>query len=205
MAITTLARSISLPRIDRRTLLGVALAATAALLVLLLTKPAPTVPILVARSDLPARTMLGDLDVTVRNVTSASGLVQGDSIGEFESWTLVAPLAAGEPLLASLLTPPELLERSDLLALQVPEAHAVLGRLAPGDLVDVYVTTSGALGEPSKTELVAAGVFVVDSRAAPGAISEPRVEVLLAVDGDLAPILAAAARTGDVDLVKRGA
>ena len=133
MAVNVRVRDITIPRPDTRTLVGIGLAAAAALLVLWLTRPAPTIPILVAGSDLPAATPISELDLSVRHTTDATGMVIGDSPGDLSDWVLVAPLAAGEPLLPSLLRPPEVQTAPNLLALEIDEAHAVLGRLDPGD------------------------------------------------------------------------
>ena len=75
MAVDVRVRGLSLPRPDTRTLVGIGLAAAAALLVLWLTRPAPTVPILVAGSDLPAATPISELDLSVRHTTDARGMV----------------------------------------------------------------------------------------------------------------------------------
>ncbi len=198
-------RGVSLPRIDRRTVAGIVLAASAALAVLVLTRPAPTVPTLVAATDLPAGVPLTAADVTVRHVPSATGLVEGDDIGDLAGWSLAAPLASGEPLLPSLLRAPARLDHPDVLALALPETQAVLGRLAAGDVVDIYATTRGTGLDPSATELLAAGVYVVDTRSDGGSLSgAPEIELLLAVDGELAARLAAARHTAELDIVRVG-
>jgi Flp pilus assembly protein CpaB len=161
MAIGVHVREWSLPRPDMRTLIGIGLAAVAALLVLWLTRPVPTVPILVAGSDLPAGTPLADLDLDVRRTTNSDGMVLGDGPGDLADWVLVAPIVAGEPLLPSLLRPPDVRSAPDLLAVEIDEAHAVLGRIDPGDHVDVYASVSQP-GEPTTTRLIASSVYVVD-------------------------------------------
>jgi hypothetical protein len=94
-------RRIPLPAVAPRTMLGIGLAAVAALLVLVVTRPAATVPILVAGADLPAGTPLSELEIDVRSVESASGLVAGDELGELEGWVLGAPISAGGRLRTS--------------------------------------------------------------------------------------------------------
>ncbi len=205
MAVVGLRRPLAIPRVDRRTVIGAALAAAAALLMLVLTRPVPTVPVLVAAADLPRGAPLTAADVTVRQMPSAGGLVEGDDLGALSGWSLAAPVAAGEPLLPSLLRPPARAASPDLLALSLPETHAVLGTLAPGDLVDVLVTTGAGGLEPAATELLATDVLVVDARADGTAIGgEPRVDLLLAVDADLALALTQAMHGGDIDLVRVG-
>lgn len=195
--------SARVPRIDRRTLIGVGLAAVAALLVLLLTRPSPTVSVLVAADDIPAGRPLDQADLTTRSVGSSEGLVEGSSIGELSAWTVVAPLRAGEPLLPSLLQPPQVTEAGNLIAVAIEESHAVLGHLGPGDRIDIYVTWPSRGGEPPLTELLAAGVYVAEVQADTGSsISGSMVNLVLAVDDELAPRMARASRSGALDLVR---
>ncbi len=205
MAVAGVSGTRAIARIDRRTLLGVFLAAVAALLVLIVTQPAPTVPVLIAAENVPAGVPLDASLVQVRQVAASEGLVEGSSLGELSGWTLAAPLSAGEPLVPSLLRPPALQENPDLFALSLPESHAVLGRLAPGDRIDIFVTWPGSIGEPGITEVLAAGVYVVDARVDDGSLNPDRdVALLLAVDQDLALAIAGAVRNGDIDLMKVG-
>jgi len=189
--------------LDRRVLVGVGLAAAAAGLVLIISRPPPTYAVLVAGSDLPAGTPIGELDVEVRHIEDAGGHVEGTSVGELSDWTLRVPLTAGEPLLPSLLVPPEVQTAPNLIALELESSHAVLGGLSAGDEVDVYVTQSG-VGAAATTELIAHRVYVVDARLAASSVGGDRVELLLAVDDNLAGRLAAAARSGGIDLVRIG-
>jgi len=203
MAVGVRLRGLSVPRPDTRTLIGIGLAAAAALLVLWLTRPVATVPVLVAGSDLPAGTPLSALDLSVRQTTDADGLVVGDEPGELSDWVLVAPVAAGEPLLPSLLRPPEVQSAPDLLALEIDEAHAVLGRINPGDRIDVYASTSRP-GEAATTRLIASSVFVVDATVTESSVNGGQVQLLLAVDDMLAATLTSAMNDGDLDLVRVG-
>ncbi|MFQ5948699.1 MAG: hypothetical protein ACE5KX_07555 [Acidimicrobiia bacterium] len=198
-------RRIWLPTISRRTMLGAALAAAAALLVLALTGPDSTVPILTAGEDLPAGVPLDELPLEVRHVTSADGLVEGDSVGALSGWSLSAPIRKGEPLLPSLLRPPAVQTDPDLFSLAVPESHAVLGRLAGGDTIDIYVTWPAGFGEAARTELLAEDVHVVEARAETGGLGgDAEVQLLLAVDEALAAELAASVQGGELDIVKVG-
>ena len=202
MAVGVELKRLSLPSVDRRTMLGIGLAAAAALLVLVVTRPAPTVPVLVAGVDLPAGTPLSQLDVAVKNVPDAAGLVSGNELGELSEWSLRLPISKGEPLTSSILQPPNRVAAPDLMAFDVDAAHAVLGRLSPGDLVDVYVTTGGGPGTAPTTDLVASRVFIVDANVADGSGTKNRVELLLAVDSELAATLTAALHQGAIDLVQ---
>jgi Flp pilus assembly protein CpaB len=196
-------RQIPLPAVAPRTMLGIGLAAVAALLVLVVTRPAATVPILVAGADLPAGTPLSELEIDVRSVESASGLVAGDELGELEGWVLGAPISAGEPLLPSQLRPPEVLAAPDALAVELSAANAVLGQLTAGDRVDVYATTSRP-GEPTETTLVASAIYILEARTIESTTSQDRVELLLAVDRATARAVTTAMHAGEVDLVKVG-
>jgi Flp pilus assembly protein CpaB len=188
--------------LERRTLLGLLLAMGAGALVLVLTRPDPAVPVLVAEGPLPAGVPLGALPVGVRRLPGAEGLVEADSPAGLADWTLAAPLAAGEPLLPSLLRPPERRDRPQVLALSLERDRAVLGELQAGDLVDVYVTTD-SLDEPPAARLVAAGLYVVEAGPAPGGIAgSERVDLLLAVDDALAAALVGARHEGEIDLVR---
>lgn len=205
MALLSAHRSLALIRLDRRTLLGVGLAILAASLVLVVTRPQPSVPVLVADGDLPAGVALAELPVGVRHLPSSDGLVQGDVLGELEDWVLTVPLRAGEPLIASLLRPPIRLAAPDVMAIALEESHAALGRIGPGDRVSVYVTWPGTGLEPPRTDLLIEELYVVEARAGgPGLGGRPTVELLVAVDRELARSLAAALRGGELDLVRIG-
>lgn len=205
MAVAGLRRSPLWERLDRRTLLGVGLAALAAVLVLTVTRPDPRHPVLVAESDLRPGVPLAEQDVGVREVASPDGLVAGNELGELGEWTLAHPLAAGEPLVPSLLAPPQLQTAPNLFALAVEQTHAVLGRLSAGDHIDIYVTWPATGGEPARTELLASDVYVTEARLADQSLGgRSQVELLLAVDDSLAAGLASAVRTGELDLVRRG-
>ncbi len=203
MALGVDLRRIELPSVDRRTLVGIALAALASVAVLVATRPAPTVPVLVATSDLAAGVPLAQLDVGVRDVADPTGLVVGDDIGELSGWVLARPVAAGEPIVPSLLRPPETVSASATMALSLEATHAVLGRLSPGDLVDVYVTTGGP-GEDKTTVRVATDVYLVDATLRPSSVGGDRVDLVVAVDDPLAATLTSAAAAGTIDLVRVG-
>lgn len=196
-------RDLPIPRVAPRTLLGVGLAAVAALLVLVVTRPPATVPVLVAAADLPAGTRLADLDIAVRQVGNADGLIEGDDLGELEDWVLAAPIAEGEPLLASQLRPGVALDAPDVMAVELDAANAVLGRISGGDRVDVYATTSTP-GNQAQTMLVAEALYVLEARIEESNAGPDRVELLLAVDEDTALAITNAMHAGELDLVRVG-
>jgi Flp pilus assembly protein CpaB len=189
-------------RFDRRTAVGLALALAAGILVFALTRPGDTVAVLVAEGPLPAGVPLETLAVGVRRVPDATGLVAGDGTAAVAGWTLSAPLAAGEPLLPSLLRAPERRTRPDVLALSLERDRAVLGDLQAGDRIDIYVTVTDGEG-PVSARLVAAAVYLVAVGPAPSGLGgEDRVDLLLAVDDTLAAALVTARNEGDLDLVR---
>jgi Flp pilus assembly protein CpaB len=202
MALGVRVRDLALPNVDRRMAIGAILAGIAALGVLVLTKPPERVPVLVAGSDLVAGRPLGEMDVQVRYVDSSTGLVTGDSVGDLEEWSLRVPLAEGEPLVASLMQPPEVLASPNVIALSLQAQNAVLGRLVAGDKVDVYMTSKGGIDSQPTTVLLASSVYVVETVVPESTIDRGRVNVLLAVDDELAAQLASASHTGDIDLVR---
>jgi hypothetical protein len=202
MALGVRVRDIALPTVDRRMILGAILAAIAALGVLVLTRPPDRIPVLAAGSDLSAGRPLSELDIEVRYVESSAGLVIGDSVGELGEWSLRVPLEDGEPLLASLLLPPELVATPNVIALSLPPQNAVLGKLVAGDKVDVYLTHADGFEVSQETELLASSVYIVEAVTSESSGSGGRVNVLLAVDDDLAAQLAAASHSGDIDLVR---
>jgi Flp pilus assembly protein CpaB len=189
-------------RFDKRTVIGLILAIGAGGLVFVLTRPEPTVAVLVAEGPLPAGIPLESLPVGVRRVPDAAGLLAGDASADLAGWTLAAPLAAGEPLLPSLLRAPERLQDPDVLALSLERDRAVLGELQAGDRIDVYVTPPAEESTPV-ARLVAAGVYVVAAGPAPaGTGGDDRVDLLLAVDDALAAALVGARSEGEIDLVR---
>ncbi len=203
MAVRAMALSRAMPNLDRRYLIGGILAGLSAIIVLILTQPPARTPVLVAGSDLAAGTPLAALDVGVRLVENPEGLVQGDSVGELGDWSLTIPLTAGEPILASAIRPPEVVEAPHVFAMALPSEHAAMGRISSGDRIDVYLTSSGGFDSRPDTVLVASNVYVVavetSERAGGGAV----VSMLLAVDDELAPILAGAIHAGTIDVVRR--
>jgi Flp pilus assembly protein CpaB len=189
--------------LDRRTLIGIALAVIAAAGVFLLTQPPERSPILVAGADLPSGVPLPGLPLEIREVDVGDGLVSADH--DISDLVLASPIRAGEPLLASLLEPTARMESPDAIAVTLDTGHAAQGDLMPGDLVDVYATFSDM--EPGTaryvTERIADDVLVIAATADEdgfGAGGEARI--LLAVDDDLATALVFAIRAGEVDLVR---
>jgi Flp pilus assembly protein CpaB len=158
--------------------------------------------VLVAGAALEAGRPLSDLDIVVRHVATAEGMVVGDSVGDLAEWSLRVPLAEGEPLVASLMQPPELVASPNVIALSLAAENAVLGRLVAGDKVDVYVTSAADFDSEPTTELLARSVYIVEAVVSESSVDRGRVNVLLAVDDELAARLAAASHDGEIDFVR---
>jgi hypothetical protein len=88
------------------------------------------------------------------------------------------------------------------MALSLDRSHAVQGNLSQGDLVDVLVTRAASFDAAPETELVAAAVYILDVSLGESGFDADRVDVVLAVDGDLAVNLTNARESGTIDLVR---
>ncbi|NHZ71113.1 MAG: hypothetical protein GWP18_05675 [Proteobacteria bacterium] len=202
MALLARTRSLSITWLDRRTLLALLLAALSGIIVLSVTRPPDTVSVLVAGSDIVPGTPLDTLDIQLRRVANADGLVEGDSVGALGDWTVSVPLAAGEPLVPSLLVPPAVASSPDALALSLDRSHAVLGQIVPGDVVDILVTSTPSNGGEAVTRTVAGSVYVLSVELGDSGFDADRVDVLLAVDESVASQITNARETGVIDLVR---
>ena len=188
-----------LPSIDRRRIVGALLALVAAALVLVATRPGPTVDILVATRDLAAGWPVPPDAMSIRAVGDARGLVQVTDAPQRMS--LRAPVAAGEPLLASQVVETSAVAIPDgVMGLDLTSAQGVLGRLVPGDRVDVYVSRF----DDDSTTRVAVEIPVVDIVESAELGGARSVQVLVGVDETIASSVAAAARAGDIHLVRVG-
>ena len=189
--------------VDRRRLLGALLAVIAGAMVLILTRPAPSVPVVVAERTVPAGAALGELQLGTVRLPDSTGLLGPSDLETKADWTLTTPIAAGEPIPASLAEPPGTAAPPDVLALVLEDGEAALGDLVPGDAVDIYVTRPTPEG--ALTEQVATSVRIVATDTdRDGLGSSDRIGLLLAVDDPLATLLVAAHRAGDLDLVRVG-
>lgn len=173
------------------------LAATSALVVLMVTSPPERTAILAAGSDLPAGIPLSELDLEVRRVEDSSGLINADAVDSLSDYALLSPLAAESPIPRSLLISPEDERGVDLLGLDLDSAAAVHGWLVGGDLVDVYAVAE-------ETDLIAEAVEVVDVEVDGTSLGSGRVRLIVAVSGEIGPRLIAASEAGSIHLVRRG-
>lgn len=201
MAVRSVTRPVPMPRLDRRFVVAGLLAAVSAVVVLVLTRPPERTPVIVAAADLPAGHVLEASDVAVRYVEDRTGFVVGDSIGELAGYSLAVPMSQGEPLLASIVRSPERVAAASSMSLAVPIERAALGRLAAGDHIDIYMTTSEMSGE-ARTDLAAHDVYLIDAMVADEPGSRDEVWLLIAVDEQLARQLTTASHAGSLDVVK---
>ncbi len=183
-------------RIDLRMAGAAALALITGIGVHLATRPEPTVQVLVATSPLPPGVRLSELDVALRPMPLFPGMVTAGQVADLTAHTLVAALDAGDPVLHSLLVPPQG-DHPDVAALTLDPAHAVQGDLVPGDRVDIYSSGNGT------TTLLADEVLVIAATRGSGGLEGGDVSLLLAVDRQLALRLLEGAHTTQLDLVRR--
>ena len=181
-----------------------ALLAAGALVVALRPVPDPatprgpaTVPVVVAAADLPPGTVLATGDLAVaRYPPDLRPGGAGDDPVPLVGATLAGGVRAGEPVTDARLVGAGV--TAQLLPGQVaapvrPADLAVSALVRPGDRVDVLATTTGA----AAAEVVAAGALVL---VAPGTDEAGEGLLLLAVDGDTAAHLAAAATAATLTL-----
>jgi Flp pilus assembly protein CpaB len=163
--------------------------------VLSLTQPPSRVAVLVAAEALPAGAVISEASLREAEVEPLEGLVRADERATLDEWILDVPVPAGAPLTHAMLSPPSG-SSPDLLAVTLEAEHAVQGRLAPGDLVDIYVT------DDEGARLLASTIQVVSVEVGAGGLDGSDVAVLLAVDDTLALDLIAAMRLAVLDLVR---
>jgi len=182
--------------VDVRLAVAAVLAVVAGVAVHAVTRPAPQVEVLVADAALPPGVRLADLPVATRKMSPLPGLVTADRAADLSDHSLTAALAAGDPLLASMLVAPPA-DRPDVAALTLDPAHAVQGDLIAGDRIDIYVSRAGA------TELLAGDVLVISATTGSGGLGGGDTALLVAVDRGLARDLVEAVHSADIDLVRR--
>ena len=160
------------------------------------TRPPATVGVLVAAEDLAPGIPLSQLSTEIREFPEYPGLLTGVAAESLGDHVLSTRLAAGDPLLASLLIPRRG-TRPDIAAITLSLEHAVQGDLAAGDLVDIYVTTTEA------TSLLAEDVLIVSAVSTGDGFGSGEVALLVAVDPRLASLLLEAANGSALDLVRK--
>jgi pilus assembly protein CpaB len=113
----------------------------------------PSVPVLVARNDIPAGTKLAENLVEVRQVSDKSALVGViDTVAAADGRVLRYPLSGGEQVTESKLVAKTVVEGEGLafsvpegfraMAVPVDEVSGAGGLIVPGDRVDIMVSTT---------------------------------------------------------------
>jgi pilus assembly protein CpaB len=179
----------------RRRLLAGGLAAAGAALAIEAASPAPppTAEVIVAARPLPGGHTLTADDVRTAayhpDTVPAGALGPDDVLGR----VLAGPLDDGEPLTATRVIGPGLLDGWDrsLVAVPVRIADAgSVGLLRPGDVIDLVATSMDGMGE---TGVVAAGVPVLTIRPDDETLTADGALVVVAGTREQATTLAGAA------------
>lgn len=204
------ARRFRSDRQDVRLALGVALVVFAVIAgSKLIGAAGERVPVWSLRSALAAGTTLRADDVVAVPVGADALSAYAAESTDVTGQVLTRDVGAGELLpLAALATSKEQLRR--LVTVPVDALHAPPG-LARGERVDVYISPKdgASVGQGSGTvtvlpSLVLAGALVADPGATDPAGASTQIGVVLDVASKDADRAVAAARGGDVDLVRVG-
>ncbi len=162
-----------------------------------------TVPVVTAVEAVTAGAAVGAEAFAVTEVRAPDALlatlVTPAELDELVGHVAVHDLEPGDPLRASDLRRPAAPDGSRAMSLPIPAEHAVGGRLVAGDRVDVIAVRDGR----AAYLVTAAPVLAVpdgDVRAGLGALQA--FAVTLAVDDAEALRLAAALRTGDLEVIR---
>jgi len=162
-----------------------------------------SVRIAVALHDIPAGAPVtaGALSFTDARVDEGvlATLLTPERAAGVEGWVATGMITAGEPLRGSDLRAPSAPQEHRAMSVPIDREHAVGGALRPGDRVDVIAVHDGVASYVVADAEVLA-VPTPDARGGLGALS--RFSVTLAVDEDVALRLAAALRSGSLDVVR---
>jgi Flp pilus assembly protein CpaB len=162
-------------------------------------------PVLVATRELaPGRTLTPE-DVRVERV-NVGGSMLSSLLARTDASSLPGKLVA-EPVHAGMLVPRRAIRAADandavrVMSFPIARAHAVDGKLAAGDRVDVIAVERN--GGRAGYVMTGAQVVAVDTRdGGPLAGASDDITLTLVVDPTLAPRLAAALDTGTVSVVR---
>lgn len=165
--------------------------------------PGPRTAVVVAAADLPAGTRLEATDVRLEDRLAAPPAAIG-AVAKAVGQTLVAPIAAGEPLtttrlarsaLASVVAPGRLI-------VQIVVTGAPPG-LSPADRVDVFATYPGAR---PYTTTVGEDLRVLDARQGQSGLDgAPTTTLTLDVDAATARVLLGAMASATLGVAVRAA
>jgi pilus assembly protein CpaB len=209
-------RALAFPwrrRLPRSSLLSFVLAAACATAAFLLVRaqaarldalaPGPRTQVVVAARDLPAGARLEADDVRVEPRLQAPPAAIG-AVGQALGTTLVAPIAAGEPVTTTRI------DRSALAASLAPgrllvqiQVAGIPRGLSPADRVDVFATFAGAR---PYTTVVGSDLRVLGTQAGASAFDGASLTTLtLEVDTTTARTLLGAAASGTLGVAVRAA
>lgn len=139
-----------------------------------------------------------DVRLVAADLPSASRAMAFPSVDAVIGRVVLGPVAEGELLQRGGLTADDGAAANEI-AVTLPRANVAVGRLKPGERVDVYVTRD------ERTTSVVRGVMVVQivADADRPVTSERDVEIVVAVDsGEAVAALVHAMRTGEVTIVR---
>lgn len=134
------------------------------------------ISVVVAKSDLPKGSRLGENNLAVRAIPQTyahSGAVLPDQFERIDGQNLAFPVKAGEAILWSLMEgkkAPTFSTRVDIgrraLTLPVDEINSISGMLEPGDLIDLLVTKETQGRKTTHPMLQSVRVMATGQRAA---------------------------------------
>lgn len=164
-----------------------------------------TVPVWTARADLATGTVLEASDLIPSEANLPAELRARYALGETSlvGAVLTEPIAQGELVPLGSVAPAGTLVTGRLVSIPVQADHSVGGRIAPGDLIDLFVTFNPGDAR-ARTEQLAASVEVVDvvtEQSIVAADGLPIAITLLVAPESVAEIVHAS-RTGELDVVK---
>jgi Flp pilus assembly protein CpaB len=162
---------------------------------------APTDPVVVAAHDLRVGEVvaLDDLRTVEADLPSATAGSTFTSMGALAGRVVLGPVAEGEIIQAGSLTEQAAAPDIHEVAVTLPRGRIAVGRLKPGERIDVLVTYD------DRTRSVVRGAEVVEIDAGDGGslTSDREVSLVVAVPtGDTVAALVHALRTGDVTVVR---
>lgn len=187
-----------------RAVVGGVLMATAAVGVFVAYEQAgrrPTQPVVVAAHALRVGEVLADDDLRVVEANLPDDASRGtfESVSSLAGRVTLGPIAAGEIVQAGAVTDQASAPDVHEVALDLPRAQVAVGRLKPGERVDVFVT------KDDLTESVVRGAEVVEISGSDGGslTSDRAITLVVAVpSGDAIAAVVHALRTGDVTVVR---
>lgn len=165
------------------------------------------VALVVARNDLAVGDRIDPDDLATARL-DVPDFVRGRayrSPGDLVGATVLGPVARGELVQASAVRRGDEAPAGLQVSFPLEAAHALDGRLRPGESVDVLVTYGQ--GESAVTNAVARGARVARIRTPGGVLADDRTVVVTLVVGSAedAAAVAHAANAGAVTLVRIGA